>query len=217
MQVYRWVDGETLASKLGALLPRMVIDIGVKLARALTLLHGQGVLHRDIQPGNVVIDEGEYASSDLRPVLIDFGFARLAGREMRTRLAGEFAAPEVAADQPEWSRASDVYALCATLRAVLIQKAPGAPALIAALTGGLQDAPTARPSAEALGEQLERLAMGQKVQQQRDESWARVRARLGTGSYLPELSATVNRHRTVLEMLEAGATRVGPQMASKSQ
>ncbi|MEZ5285559.1 MAG: protein kinase [Vicinamibacterales bacterium] len=207
VQVYRWVEGDTLASRLGALPPHLVIDIGLKLARALRLLHGQGILHRDIQPGNVVIDEGDYASDDLRPVLIDFGFARLIGREMRTRIAGEFAAPEVAADRPEWSRASDVYSLCATLRAVLTREAVGARELLAVLEKGLAQSPASRPAAAALGELIEELADRQKVQQQRDEAWARVRARIRSGAHLPELSATVNRHRTVLEMLEAGAYR----------
>jgi len=207
VQVYRWVEGDTLASKLGALPTHLVIDIGVKLARALRLLHAQGILHRDIQPGNVVIDEGDYASEDLRPVLIDFGFARLVGREMRTRIAGEFSAPEAAADKPEWSRASDVYSLCSTLRAVLDREAVGAVDLLEVLERGLIQSPASRPTATLLGELIEELAENQKVQQQREDAWARVRARIRSGAHLPELSATVNRHRTVLEMLEANAYR----------
>jgi hypothetical protein len=207
VQVYRWVDGEDLRSKIGSLAAEHVLDIGIKLSRALTLLHRRGILHRDIQPGNIIIDEGEHASNDLRPVLIDFGFARVLGRTMHTRLAGDFAAPEVCTDQPQWSRAADVYSLCATLRAVLNPASDVAAPIDEVMKVGLATAHAKRPSAEALTERFQALAHQLQVQERRDSAWAAVRARLGAGAYVPELSATVNRHRTVLELLELGSYR----------
>ena len=191
---------------MGCLAPEHVLDVGIKLGRALVLLHRRGILHRDIQPGNIVIDEGEDASEDLRPVLIDFGFARGVGPGMRTRLSGEFAAPEVCAEQPEWSRASDIFSLGATLSAVLDKKnSSDAAAITGVLEKALDVSPTARPSAETFTKQLQELADRLHVQQRRERAWSTVRSRLGQGVYVPELSATVNRHRTVLELLELGS------------
>ena len=207
VQVYRWVDGEDLGSKVGCLAPEHVLDIGIKLGRALMLLHRRGILHRDIQPGNVILDEGEDSSFDFRPVLIDFGFARVVGAGMRTRLAGECAAPEVCLDQPEWSRAADVFGLGATLRAVLDPKARDANDINVVLKKALATVPADRSSAEALTAELQDLAQRLEVQQRREGAWSCVRRRLGRGAYTPELSATVNRHRTVLELLELGSYR----------
>ncbi len=212
IQMYRWVDGEDLESRVGCLAPEHVLDIGIKLGRALVLLHRRGILHRDIQPGNIVIDEGEDASEDLRPVLIDFGFARVVGRGMRTRLSGEFAAPEVCAQQPEWSRASDIFSLGATLRAVLHKTTSSDAAKVRrVLEEALNESPTARPSAETFTTELQQLAARLHVQQRRDTAWSKVRSRLGQGVYVPELSATVNRHRTVLELLELGSYDGAPE------
>jgi serine/threonine protein kinase len=50
---------------------QVVIELILKLLKALTVIHKKGILHRDLKPDNVLINEaGE-------PVLIDFGIARL--------------------------------------------------------------------------------------------------------------------------------------------
>ena len=206
IQMYRWVDGEDLESRVGCLAPEHVLDIGTKLGRALVLLHRRGILHRDIRPGNILIDEGEDASEDLRPVLIDFGFERGVGPGMRTPLSGEFAAPEVRAERPEWSRASDIFSLGATLSAVLDRRTcSDAAKITTVLKKALDVSPRARPSAETFTKELQELAGRLNVQQRRDKAWSTVRSRLGQGGYMPELSATVNRYRTVLELLELGS------------
>jgi serine/threonine protein kinase len=50
--------------------PRRAADLVAELARAATYLHDRGVVHQDIKPRNVLIDESG------RPRLIDFGLAR---------------------------------------------------------------------------------------------------------------------------------------------
>jgi serine/threonine-protein kinase PknK len=88
------------------------VSIGVKLAGALEVAHGAGILHRDVKPANILLsDYGE-------PQLTDFGIARIAGAfETATgsiACSPAFTGPEVlegGAPTP----ASDVYSLGATL------------------------------------------------------------------------------------------------------
>jgi len=77
--VLELVEGQSLRARLdaGGPLPwREVIEIGIQAAAALTALHGRGVIHRDVKPGNLMrtIDDG----GALVVKLIDFGVARLS-------------------------------------------------------------------------------------------------------------------------------------------
>jgi Protein kinase domain/AAA domain len=114
VQVYRWVDGSDLSQKLNRIPPPFVADMGVKLARAVRFLHSANILHRDIRPRNVILNE-----ESAEPVIIDFGFARRLSVDSNTRLPSDYSAPEVRCDRPLWTRSADIYALGATLRAVL--------------------------------------------------------------------------------------------------
>jgi serine/threonine protein kinase len=51
--------------------PRQAARIVAELARAVAYIHGRGVVHLDIKPSNILIDEGDHAR------LIDFGLARM--------------------------------------------------------------------------------------------------------------------------------------------
>ncbi|MFJ1812388.1 MULTISPECIES: serine/threonine-protein kinase [unclassified Streptomyces] len=92
-------------------------DIGVGLADAVAAAHAAGVLHRDIKPGNVMVNRyGGVA-------LTDFGLAAMPrpGRELsvtREALTPAYAPPE-AFHMAEPSRAGDVYSLAATVYALL--------------------------------------------------------------------------------------------------
>jgi serine/threonine-protein kinase len=78
-----YVEGMTLSALLrkGALAPERARHIGRQIAEALAACHALGVLHRDLKPGNVMVDvvHGDHVK------LIDFGLARVpVGRVSRT-------------------------------------------------------------------------------------------------------------------------------------
>jgi serine/threonine protein kinase len=167
-------------SPLGAAEAR---DLGVKIADALAHSHAMGVLHRDVKPANIL-------HSHFNPaVLADFGLAVLA--EVRDSsvtlevLTPAYAPPEMFRHSPP-SPAVDVYALCATLYAVMhgkpprwqadrnpslitlmelfsepIPELPGVPSvLIEVLRYGMTNDPEARPSAAHLRDLLAALPLG---------------------------------------------------------
>jgi serine/threonine protein kinase len=110
------LNGETLGaliSRNGKLPEETVKRIATDVCAALEVVHGTGLLHRDIKPDNL------YITKENRVVLIDFGSARgfQAGLAMRhTQLVSPgYAAPEQYASQAKFGTYTDVYGLSATL------------------------------------------------------------------------------------------------------
>ncbi len=104
-----------------ARLARMLRDVALALEHA----HARGVVHRDVNPRNVVIEP------DGTPVLIDFGLARDVRSEDPLTLEGDavgtadYMAPEqVSTDRGPVTAATDVYALGATLYRCLALRPP---------------------------------------------------------------------------------------------
>ncbi|WP_216587726.1 serine/threonine-protein kinase [Streptomyces brasiliscabiei] len=120
--------GGSLGDRLnrqGALPVKEARDIGVGLADAVAAAHAAGVLHRDIKPGNVMVNRyGGIA-------LTDFGLAAMPrpGRELsvtREALTPAYAPPE-AFHMADPSPAGDVYSLAATVHALLCGRPPHYP------------------------------------------------------------------------------------------
>lgn len=84
---------------------RVVVDV----ARALRYAHGRGVVHRDVKPGNILVDQ------QFRPILCDFGLARTAAAETVTRHGTMVGTPRyMAPEQLQGRKAdwrSDLYSL----------------------------------------------------------------------------------------------------------
>ncbi|WP_367319426.1 serine/threonine-protein kinase [Streptomyces sp. HUAS ZL42] len=116
--------GERL-QRQGPLPVKEARDIGVGIADAVAAAHAAGVLHRDIKPGNIMINRyGGVA-------LADFGLAAMPrpGRELsvtREALTPAYAPPE-AFHMAEPAPAGDVYSLAATVYALVLGRPPHFP------------------------------------------------------------------------------------------
>ena len=106
-------DLRTKLSAEGPLEPSVVATIVTQVAQALDAAHSVGLLHRDVKPANVLIDETESGS---HCYLTDFGIARDTGRESGITNTGEvlgtvdYMAPEtIEGSAPD--EGVDVYSL----------------------------------------------------------------------------------------------------------
>src|SRR5262245_25251874 len=71
--VMEFIQGRTLRAVMEkSLPPQEVIRLGVQIARALSVAHAVGIVHRDIKPDNIVLRDDGYVK------VLDFGLARLA-------------------------------------------------------------------------------------------------------------------------------------------
>jgi len=114
--VMEYVHGRSLAQVLcedGPLSPQRAAEIGVVLLHALRTAHASGVLHRDVKPANVLLDDAG------RVLLTDFGIASTSGDPSLTMMGDLLGSP--AYMSPERARgeratpASDLWSLGATL------------------------------------------------------------------------------------------------------
>ncbi|MDN5751127.1 MAG: serine/threonine protein kinase [Pseudonocardia sp.] len=109
--VMELVDGPTLGAELARerYEPASATQVGLELARVLAYVHGEGVVHRDVKPSNILVDH------DGRFRLADFGISRLVGASRLT--SADLATGTAAYLSPEQVRGesagppADVYAL----------------------------------------------------------------------------------------------------------
>lgn len=166
--VMEFCPGGSLAARLardGAMPWQDATADVVKLSGALATAHAQGLVHRDVKPGNVLLDGFG------QPKLCDFGIAVLAESPTgdTTAFTYEFAAAEQISAGPV-DRRADVFSLALTLRAMMLGGSPwqsrvhriarslpdDVPAgLVSVLDAAISDDPDERPAdAVALADAL---------------------------------------------------------------
>src|SRR5438046_2171195 len=128
------VEGKTLETRVrrdGPLNPKLALEIAIQISRALMAAAAQGLIHRDLKPGNVMLTWDHSDAAELEVKVIDFGLAKAiadAGREMDLTHDGfvgtpTFASPEQFGNGRVDAR-SDIYSLGATLWFALTGLAP---------------------------------------------------------------------------------------------
>jgi serine/threonine protein kinase/tetratricopeptide (TPR) repeat protein len=138
--------------------PRRAVALMAKVARAVQYAHVQGILHRDLKPGNILLDGGG------EPLVSDFGLAKwLQPNSDLTRTPSIFGTPGyIAPEQVNGSNgnltpAADVYGLGAVLFHLLTGRPPfiGEHALKVIQQASERPAPKLRSVAPALDRDLE--------------------------------------------------------------
>jgi eukaryotic-like serine/threonine-protein kinase len=123
--VFEYVKGETLKQRIGrvgALDTQEAIAYAIEVARGLTGAHARQMVHRDIKPQNILIDD------EGRAKLTDFGISRQLEQDGMTatgRVLGttDYVSPEQAMGHPVDPR-SDIYSLGVVLYEMLIGQVP---------------------------------------------------------------------------------------------
>ncbi|MEA2160447.1 MAG: eukaryotic-like serine/threonine-protein kinase [Solirubrobacteraceae bacterium] len=123
--VFEYVEGETLKERirrLGRLPISEAVAYAIEIARALGVAHARHIVHRDVKPQNVMIDEEGSAK------ITDFGIARTLDEEGLTadgRVLGttDYVSPEQALGQHVTGQ-SDLYALGVVLYEMLTGEVP---------------------------------------------------------------------------------------------
>jgi eukaryotic-like serine/threonine-protein kinase len=204
--VMEYVEGKTLAEYLaggGRIMPDRAIDIAMAVCDALEAAHAQGVIHRDIKPGNIMLNgRGEVK-------VTDFGIARVTTTaETVAQTAAilgtaSYLSPEQAQGLPVDGR-SDIY----SLGAVLFEMVTGRPPF-------LGDSPVAVASKQVLEQPVPPSRLNPDVTADLDAVILRALAKNPANRYqsAEELRADLDRAKRGLPveatpLLAAGTTQV---------
>ena len=122
MQLVDGPDLETLIERRGRPPLEQALRIGVEAARALQVAHDHGIVHRDVKPANILIDQAGAVR------VADFGIARAAGDGGATTAgliigSPQYVSPEQVAGEPI-TPASDIYSLGVVLYELVTGQRP---------------------------------------------------------------------------------------------
>ncbi|HVK63435.1 MAG TPA: serine/threonine-protein kinase, partial [Polyangium sp.] len=125
--VMQYIAGEPLDLAGERMTREQKVRAVQQVSMALHEAHRLGIIHRDVKPGNIMIEQGEDGA--YKPYIMDFGIAREMGKsiQMTASLAGTpaYMAPEQASGDAETlDRRTDVYGLGATLYDLLAGRPP---------------------------------------------------------------------------------------------
>jgi serine/threonine-protein kinase len=142
--VMEYVEGKSVAQLLqtrGRLGPEIAVEVGIQACAGLEYAHRQGIIHRDVKPGNLMVIGGpagrsarrdatahEPPTGEMTVKLTDFGIARASAQTRLTQVGSvvgtaAYLAPEQARGD-EATPASDVYALGVVLYQLLTARLP---------------------------------------------------------------------------------------------
>ena len=141
--VMEYVEGRSGAQLLqsrGRLGPEVAVEIGIQACGGLEYAHRQGIIHRDVKPGNLMVIGGpagrrgaapnpqDPPTGEMTVKLTDFGIARAAEQTRLTQVGSvvgtaAYLAPEQARGD-EATPASDVYALGVVIYQLLTGRLP---------------------------------------------------------------------------------------------
>jgi len=151
--VMPFVEGETLKERVkqeGQLSVNEAMRLGREIAEALAYAHARGIIHRDIKPGNILLQSGH-------ALVADFGIARALGDESevltKTGLAvgtPQYMAPEQATGEREVDGRADIYALGAVMYEMMAGEPPfTGPTARAIITRSLTEEPRSLTTSRA--------------------------------------------------------------------
>lgn len=122
--VMEWVEGHTLHELVqkGSLPLRKVANYVMQLCDALHFAHSHKILHRDVKPGNIMVNDED------RVKVADFGLARPMTGEAEENPFGtpDYAAPEIM-DKRGVDQRADIFAAGIVLYELLTSRVPGTP------------------------------------------------------------------------------------------
>ncbi|MFP3991113.1 protein kinase [Streptomyces sp. E11-3] len=123
MELIRGRSLQDILQEHGAPHPAHAAEVGLAVLRALRCAHDVGVLHRDVKPGNILVEE-----LDNRVVLTDFGIAQIHGSAQLTQAyeivgSPEYLPPERVSGRPA-EPASDLWSLGVTLYVMVEGRSP---------------------------------------------------------------------------------------------
>lgn len=168
--VMEYIQGQTLEKHVESknLSPRQIMTLFNKVCSAVAYAHQRGVMHRDLKPGNILVDD------DGEPHILDFGLAKLVdGSEQNeqtvmTSIAGQvigtlaFMSPEQAAGQTdEIDIRTDVYSIGMILYKIMTGEFPYdiTGAMLATLQNIQQEEPVRPSSITRINSEIEAIIL----------------------------------------------------------
>ncbi|MES1187640.1 MAG: serine/threonine-protein kinase [Myxococcales bacterium] len=127
MPLLKGRDLDHVLEELGALEPETVVRIALQAARGLSAAHRIGIIHRDVKPGNLILDEED---GEIVVRVCDFGIAKQLGSESSLTETGsqlgtpDYVSPEQLKSSKHVDERTDVWSLGATLYQMLCGAAP---------------------------------------------------------------------------------------------
>jgi serine/threonine protein kinase len=127
MPLLKGRDLDHVLEELGALEPETGVRIALQAARGLSAAHRIGIIHRDVKPGNLILDEED---GEIVVRVCDFGIAKQLGSESSLTETGsqlgtpDYVSPEQLKSSKHVDERTDVWSLGATLYQMLCGAAP---------------------------------------------------------------------------------------------